>query len=114
KSRDRASSENYTHYRIDIPSRADQGKNAGRPRLVSFCPYNCRQPPPVMDLRVCRDYGLSPAERQPVPAQSRGSGQRKRWPLDRRGGISCIGRCAQAPTVTINDHIYRGKTEAAM
>jgi NADH:ubiquinone oxidoreductase subunit F (NADH-binding)/NADH:ubiquinone oxidoreductase subunit E len=74
--------------------------------VASFYPHFQLTPPPQADVRVCAD----------MSCHLRGSGEVKAS-LEQafRGSnaeavairdVSCLGRCDQAPAVSINDHIY--------
>jgi NADH:ubiquinone oxidoreductase subunit E len=85
--------------------------------VASFYPHFQLTPPPQADVRVCAD----------MSCHLRGSGEVKAS-LEQafRGSnaeavairdVSCLGRCDQAPAVSINDHIYcpvRGDRATAM
>jgi NADH:ubiquinone oxidoreductase subunit F (NADH-binding)/NADH:ubiquinone oxidoreductase subunit E len=85
--------------------------------VASFYPHFQLTPPPQADVRVCAD----------MSCHLRGSGEVKAS-LEHafRGSnaeavairdVSCLGRCDQAPAVSINDHIYcpvRGDRATAM
>jgi NADH:ubiquinone oxidoreductase subunit F (NADH-binding)/NADH:ubiquinone oxidoreductase subunit E len=83
--------------------------------LCSFFPHFHRQPPPLVQVHVCRD----------MSCQLRGSAkllhdvetglaetcrQQTSGPMPRAcmlvEGVSCLGRCDRAPAVSINEKIY--------
>src|SRR5580700_11387898 len=82
--------------------------------VASFYPHFHLTPPPKADVRVCRDMschlrgadefcaGLDEACRQLGYADAKVS------------GVSCLGRCNEAPAVAINEHIYTGLTQNQM
>jgi NADH:ubiquinone oxidoreductase subunit F (NADH-binding)/NADH:ubiquinone oxidoreductase subunit E len=83
--------------------------------VASFYPHYRLQPPPAVDVKVCRD----------MSCHLRGSTRLKSSlaayanELDSEkicvGGVSCLGQCDFAPNVVaINDHVYRNITEAAI
>jgi NADH:ubiquinone oxidoreductase subunit F (NADH-binding)/NADH:ubiquinone oxidoreductase subunit E len=80
--------------------------------VASFYPHFRLQPPPRVDVRVCRD----------MACHLRGSAGLRRSleelaaELDQGqiavGGVSCLGQCDAAPNVvSINDHVYHGLSE---
>ncbi len=90
--------------KIDVPLYRLHG-------VASFYPHFHLTPPPKADVRVCRDMschlrgadgfcaGLDEACRQLGYADAKVS------------GVSCLGRCNEAPAVAINEHIYTGLTQ---
>jgi NADH:ubiquinone oxidoreductase subunit F (NADH-binding)/NADH:ubiquinone oxidoreductase subunit E len=77
--------------------------------VASFYPFYRLEPPPLVDVRVCRD----------MACHLRGSGRLRRTlealahELDPEqitvGGISCLGQCDSAPcALSINDQVYFG------
>jgi NADH:ubiquinone oxidoreductase subunit F (NADH-binding)/NADH:ubiquinone oxidoreductase subunit E len=79
--------------------------------VASFYPLYRLEPPPLVEVKVCRDmacflrgsHGLQ--RRLEGQAQEKGHGQIK---VD---GVSCLGQCDRPVAVSINDHIYRGLSE---
>ncbi|MFY9803445.1 MAG: NADH-ubiquinone oxidoreductase-F iron-sulfur binding region domain-containing protein [Candidatus Acidiferrales bacterium] len=79
--------------------------------VASFYPHFHLTPPPKADVRVCQDMschlrgarefgaGLDEACRQAGHAEAKVS------------GVSCLGRCNEAPAVAINEHIYTGLSQ---
>ena len=77
--------------------------------VASFYPHFRLQPPPQFDLKVCRDLSCHMAGAQRL---HRAIQQRTTTLTDCEiNGVSCLGRCDQAPAVAINDTIYAGVTE---
>jgi NADH:ubiquinone oxidoreductase subunit F (NADH-binding)/NADH:ubiquinone oxidoreductase subunit E len=79
--------------------------------VASFYPHYRLQPPPAVEVQVCRDMACF----------LRGAGTLRRnleaLASDGQiavGGVSCLGQCDGAPAVCINDHVYRGKGEAEL
>lgn len=76
--------------------------------VASFYPMFRRQPPPRLHVQVCRD----------MSCHLRGAPNLKHALEERAGadavveGVSCLGRCDQAPALAINHHIYSGLPEA--
>ncbi|HKO04832.1 MAG TPA: NAD(P)H-dependent oxidoreductase subunit E [Candidatus Acidoferrales bacterium] len=82
--------------------------------LASFYPHFRLTPPPKADVRVCMDMSCN-----------LNGACELRAALERRYGslgasevlvreVSCLGRCDQAPAVTVNDQIFPGMTEATV
>jgi NADH:ubiquinone oxidoreductase subunit F (NADH-binding)/NADH:ubiquinone oxidoreductase subunit E len=82
--------------------------------VASFFPHYRFTPPPAVEVHVCRDMAchLRGAarlqDRLESLANELGSAE------VHVSGVSCLGQCDRAPAVTINDHVYRGKTEAEL
>ena len=83
--------------------------------VASFYPHFRLAPPPKADVRVCQD----------MSCHLRGAGQlcsnlEIAFPQNGRHAgdqdvaihnVSCLGRCDEAPAVSINDHIFAGVSE---
>jgi NADH:ubiquinone oxidoreductase subunit F (NADH-binding)/NADH:ubiquinone oxidoreductase subunit E len=83
--------------------------------VASFYPHFRLAPPPKADVRVCQD----------MSCHLRGAGQlcsnlEIAFPQNGRHAgdqdvaihnVSCLGRCDEAPAVSINDHIFAGISE---
>lgn len=77
--------------------------------VASFYPHFRLHPKPRLDIKVCRDLSCHLA----------GAGQLLRsaeasvasMTHCQVGGVSCLGRCDQAPAVAIDDAIHAGVTE---
>ena len=94
--------------RIDLPLYRLHG-------VASFYPHFRLAPPPKADVRVCQD----------MSCHLRGAGKlcsnlELAFPQNRRlagnqdvaiHNVSCLGRCDEAPAVSINDHIFAGVSE---
>jgi NADH:ubiquinone oxidoreductase subunit F (NADH-binding)/NADH:ubiquinone oxidoreductase subunit E len=83
--------------------------------VASFYPHFRLEPPPRVDVKVCRDMAchLRGADRlkRTLAAQAHELGGPARVAV---GGASCLGQCDHAPAVSINDQVYRGKREAEL
>lgn len=91
--------------RIDVPlTRLHQ--------VASFFPHFRLSPPPKADVRICRDMSchLRGADRLRAHLEARFRGAREEDLTIR--GTSCLGRCDEAPSIFINDHIYGDVDEA--
>jgi len=77
--------------------------------VASFYPHFRLQPKPRLDIKVCRDLSchLMGAQRLFRSAKEAAASLTS-CTVD---GVSCLGRCDQAPAVAINDTIYAGVTE---
>jgi NADH:ubiquinone oxidoreductase subunit F (NADH-binding)/NADH:ubiquinone oxidoreductase subunit E len=81
--------------------------------VASFYPHFRLQPPPGVDIRVCRDMAChlrgSRRLRGSLAALANDFGP-SRVVVE---GVSCLGQCDSAPSVlAINDHVYWGLSEA--
>jgi len=83
--------------------------------VASFYPHFRLTPPPRLDLRVCADMachlrgagGLRERLESTFAPAGANSGVRGVSIRD----VSCLGRCDEAPAVSINDRIYAGVNE---
>src|SRR5215510_12035709 len=74
--------------------------------VASFYPHFRLHPGPRIEVKVCRDLSCHLAgARQLCQAAER---QAKTLLSCEVGTVSCLGRCDQAPAITINDTIYAG------
>jgi NADH:ubiquinone oxidoreductase subunit F (NADH-binding)/NADH:ubiquinone oxidoreductase subunit E len=82
--------------------------------VASFYPHYRLQPPPAVEVRVCRDMAchLRQADRLRGNLQALAHEIGDSQVVVR--GVSCLGQCDRAPAVSIDEHIYRGKTEAEL
>src|SRR5262249_38332178 len=80
--------------------------------VASFYPHYRLQPPPAVDVKVCRDMSChlrgSPRLKANLQALANELGPRDICVE----GVSCLGQCDYAPNVVaINDHVYRSVSE---
>jgi formate dehydrogenase beta subunit len=79
-------------------------------QIASFFPHFRLEPPPVVEVRVCRDMACfmhgGPEYRAKLEALSSEIGGKQVVV----GGASCLGQCDRPPAVVINDEVYRGKS----
>ena len=89
--------------KIDVPLYRLHG-------LASSYPHFRLTPPPRADVRICQDMSChlrgSTDLRQAVETAA---GQFASQDV-KIGGVSCLGRCDQAPAVAVNDQIFTGLT----
>jgi formate dehydrogenase beta subunit len=79
--------------------------------VASFYPHFHLTPPPKADVRVCQDMSC---HLQGAPGLRSGleeSFRQSAFTDTKIGGVSCLGRCNEAPAVAINDHIYTGLSQ---
>src|SRR5579859_4692329 len=80
--------------------------------VASFYPLFRLQPPPQVDVKVCRDMAChlrgAAQLRGALTAQGNELGGKPARVVV--GGVSCLGQCDYAPAVSINNNVYRGKT----
>jgi NADH:ubiquinone oxidoreductase subunit F (NADH-binding)/NADH:ubiquinone oxidoreductase subunit E len=81
--------------------------------VASFYPHFHLAPPPKADVRVCADMSchLNGAAEFRADLQQRFAKSAPADVLIR--DVSCLGRCDQAPAVSINDDIFAGVTAAS-
>lgn len=79
--------------------------------VASYYPHYRLQPPPAVDVRVCRDLACH-LRGGPGLAACLGSTAQE-FPAGTVvvSGVSCLGQCDRAPAYTINDHIHHGLSE---
>jgi NADH:ubiquinone oxidoreductase subunit F (NADH-binding)/NADH:ubiquinone oxidoreductase subunit E len=82
--------------------------------VASYFPHFRLEPPPAVDVRVCRDMAchLRNADRLRSNLQALAHEIGESQVVVR--GVSCLGQCDRAPAVSINEHSYRGKTEVEL
>jgi NADH:ubiquinone oxidoreductase subunit F (NADH-binding)/NADH:ubiquinone oxidoreductase subunit E len=90
--------------KIDVPLYRLHG-------VASFYPHFHLTPPPKADVRVCQDMSChlrgANALRAGLEESFRQSGC-----IDAKiDGVSCLGRCNEAPAVAINERIYTGLSQ---
>ena len=78
--------------------------------VASFYPHFRTQPPPKLDIKVCRDLSchMAGAQRLQQTVQQQAASAESCIVT----GVSCLGRCDQAPALAINDTIYAGVDES--
>ena len=90
--------------------RRDETKLYQLHQIASFFPHFRLEPPPVADVRVCRDMACfmhgGPEYRAKLEALSSEIGGKQVVV----GGVSCLGQCDRPPAVMINEQVYRGKS----
>jgi NADH:ubiquinone oxidoreductase subunit F (NADH-binding)/NADH:ubiquinone oxidoreductase subunit E len=87
--------------RIDVPLYRLHG-------VASFYPHFRLTPPPKADVCVCQDMSCHLRGADGLRAQLEANLQGQDVAVR---GVSCLGRCDQAPAVSINDHIYTRLSE---
>lgn len=77
--------------------------------LISFFPHFRTEPPPKVEVHICRD--MTCHLRGSVPMTN----ALHAWAEERYGedvevcGVSCLGRCDRAPAAMINEQLYVGR-----
>ncbi len=77
--------------------------------LVSFYPHFRTQPPPKVEVHVCRDMSCHLRGSLPLTEEVR------EWASNKHGqqvlvcGVSCLGRCDRAPAASVNEQLYVGR-----
>lgn len=82
--------------------------------VASFYPLYRLEPPPPVDVKVCRDMACSLRGSKRLEQNLTALGQEIGGNQVCVGGVSCLGQCDRPVAVTINDHVYRGKTDAEL
>ena len=84
--------------------------------VASFYPLYRLHPPARVEVKVCRDMAchLRGADQLRAALAAQGNeigGSPPRVDVD---GVSCLGQCDYAPAVSINDNVYRGKSQSQL
>ena len=79
--------------------------------VASFYPHFRLTPPPRVDVRVCQDMSCHLRQACSLRASLEDAFPQSNSPDVRVSGVSCLGRCDEAPAVSVNDRIYSGMTE---
>ena len=79
--------------------------------VASFYPHFRLTPPPRVDVRVCQDMSCHLRQACSLRASLDDAFPQANSPDVRVSGVSCLGRCDEAPAVSVNDRIYSGMTE---
>jgi NADH:ubiquinone oxidoreductase subunit F (NADH-binding)/NADH:ubiquinone oxidoreductase subunit E len=82
--------------------------------VASFYPHYRLQPPPDVDVRVCQDMACHLRNADRLRRNLEALANEIVGSQVAVGGVSCLGQCDRAPAVSINDHIYRDKTETQL
>lgn len=85
--------------KIDVPLYRLHG-------VASFYPHFRLTPPPKADVRVCQDMSCHLRGAGELRAELDAIYQKSPKTEVQVSGVSCLGRCNEAPAVSINDHIY--------
>jgi len=89
--------------KIDVPLYRLHG-------VASFYPHFRLTPPPRADVAVCQDMSCHLRGADGLRVRLEGNLAGKEFVVR---GVSCLGRCDQAPAVAINDHIYTHVSDIA-
>ena len=76
--------------------------------VVSFYPHFRLTPPPKLDVRVCSDMTCHMRGGPQLEAAISASFRNKTQDEFTLRGVSCLGRCDDAPAYSVNDRIYAG------
>ncbi len=76
--------------------------------VVSFFPHFRLTPPPKLDVRVCSDMTCHLRGGPELDSAIRASFRGKSEEDFTIRGVSCLGRCDNAPAFSVNDQIYCG------
>lgn len=83
--------------------------------VASFYPHYRLQPPPAVDVKVCRDMSCHLRGSARLRANLAAFASETSPDNIRVDGVSCLGQCDHAPSaVIINDHVCIGLDEAAL
>jgi NADH:ubiquinone oxidoreductase subunit F (NADH-binding)/NADH:ubiquinone oxidoreductase subunit E len=91
--------------KIDVPLYRLHG-------VASFYPHFHLTPPAKADVRVCQDMSCHLRGARELRAGLEESFRQSAFADAKIGGVSCLGRCNEAPAVAINEHIYTGLSQS--
>ena len=89
--------------KIDVPLFRVHG-------VASFYPHFHLTPPPKADVRVCQDMSCHLGGAIELRAGLDETCRRLANSQVEISGVSCLGRCNEAPAVAVNEHIYSSAT----
>jgi NADH:ubiquinone oxidoreductase subunit E len=90
--------------KIDVPLYRLHG-------VASFYPHFHLTPPPKANVRVCQDMSCHLRGARALRTELEESFRHSAITEAKIGGVSCLGRCNEAPAVAINEQIYTGLSE---
>ena len=90
--------------KIDVPLYRLHG-------VASFYPHFHLTPPPKADVRVCQDMSCHLRGAGTLRAGLEATFSQSAYRDAKIGGVSCLGRCNEAPAVAINEQIYAGLSQ---
>ena len=90
--------------KIDVPLYRLHG-------VASFYPHFHLTPPPKADVRICQDMSCHLRGARGLRTGLEESFRQAEYMDAKIGGVSCLGRCNEAPAVAINEHIYSGLSQ---
>jgi NADH:ubiquinone oxidoreductase subunit F (NADH-binding)/NADH:ubiquinone oxidoreductase subunit E len=79
--------------------------------VASFYPHFHLTPPPKADVRVCQDMSCHLRGARRLRTGLEESFRQAGYVDAKIGGVSCLGRCNEAPAVAINEHTYSGLSQ---
>src|SRR5277367_4868970 len=91
--------------KIDVPLYRLHG-------VASFYPHFHLTPAPKADVRVCQDMSCHLRGAGALRAGLEEAFRQSAYTDAKLGGVSCLGRCNEAPAVAINEHIYTGLSQS--
>jgi NADH:ubiquinone oxidoreductase subunit F (NADH-binding)/NADH:ubiquinone oxidoreductase subunit E len=90
--------------RIDVPLYRLHG-------VASFYPHFRLAPPPKADVCICQDMSCHLRDADGLRTRLQDRLQNLTSSEVTVRGVSCLGRCDQAPAIAVNDHIYTRLSE---
>jgi NADH:ubiquinone oxidoreductase subunit F (NADH-binding)/NADH:ubiquinone oxidoreductase subunit E len=82
--------------------------------VASFFPHYRLTQGPAVEVKVCRDMACHLRAAPRLKAALKALANEIDPTEVEVEGVSCLGQCDRAPAVSINDQVYRGKTEAEL
>src|SRR5262245_20412407 len=82
--------------------------------VASFYPLYRLKPPPVVDVKVCRDMACHLRGARQMQRSLSAYGQEIGGDQVEVGGVSCLGQCDRPVAVSINDHVFFGQPEGEL
>ncbi len=90
--------------KIDVPLYRLHG-------VASFYPHFHLTPPRKVDVRICQDMSCHLRGASELRASCDETLRKSPNPEVQISGVSCLGRCNEAPAIAINDHIFTGMSK---
>jgi NADH:ubiquinone oxidoreductase subunit F (NADH-binding)/NADH:ubiquinone oxidoreductase subunit E len=82
--------------------------------VASFFPHYRLQPPPAVDVKVCRDMTCHLHDANRLQRRLEAVANEIGGDQVAVGGVSCLGQCDRPVAVSINERVYRGLSETEL
>ncbi len=82
--------------------------------LVTFFPHFRTEPPPKVEVQVCRDMSCHLNGAVPLTERLHDWAEQKHGDAVEVCGVSCLGRCDRAPAAMVNEQLVASGSEAEL